>query len=210
MLDKITVIEHSAVRIGAEKIIYFDPFHLKDAPHDADVIFITHDHFDHFSPEDIAKAAKADTVFAAPAAMKGDFGKIGIDESRVTFMAPEESAVIAGIPTEAVRAYNTFKPFHTKGKGWLGYVVTVDGTRVYVCGDTDDTPDARAVKCDIICVPIGGTYTMDAKSAAELVKAVKPQCAIPIHYGSVAGKPADAETFKKNVGDAAKVVVKIH
>ncbi len=210
MLDKITVIEHSAVRIGAEKIIYFDPFHLKNSTNDADVIFITHDHFDHFSPEDIAKAANSETIFAAPAAMKGDFEKIGIDESRVVFMAPGESTVIAGIPVEAVHAYNTLKPFHTKNKGWLGYVVTVDGTRVYVCGDTDDTLDARAVKCDIICVPIGGIYTMDAKAAAALVKAVKPQYAIPIHYGSVAGKLSDAETFLKNVGDSIKVVVKIH
>lgn len=209
MLDKITVIEHSAVRIGSDRTVYFDPFHIPGAPHDADIIFVTHDHYDHFSPGDIEKAANGSTVFVAPAGMRKSFAGAGISADRVTFLNPGDSAAVQGIAVEAVAAYNIMKPFHPKGKGWLGYVVTVEGTRVYVCGDTDNTPEARAVKCDIICVPIGGTYTMNAKSAAELVTAVKPAAAIPIHYGSIAGKPADADEFERCVGGAAKVVKKL-
>ncbi len=209
MLDRITVFEHSAVCIRSDRIIYFDPFHIPGEPHDADIIFITHDHYDHFSPEDIAKTANDSTVFAAPASMKKSFAGAGISDSRITYFAPGESGSVRGLEVTAVAAYNIMKPFHPKSKGWLGYVVTVEGTRVYVCGDTANTPEAQAVRCDIICVPIGGVYTMNAKSASELVRAIRPSAAIPIHYGSIVGKPADADEFESYVGDAAKVVRKI-
>lgn len=209
MLDKITVIEHSAIRIKADKTFYFDPFHISGEPRDADVIFITHDHYDHFSPEDIDKVANDGTVFVAPASMAKSFAKQGIADSRVTYLEPGGSAEVLGYAVEAVAAYNILKPFHPKGKSWLGYVVTIDGTRVYVCGDTANTPEAQAVKCDIACVPIGGTYTMNPKSAAELIKAMKPRIAIPTHYGSIVGSPKDADEFERNVGSAAKVVRKI-
>ena len=209
MLDNITVIEHSAIRIDGEKVIYFDPFKVRGEPHDADIIFITHDHYDHFSPEDIAKVSNDGTVFVAPASTAKSFKKEGISESRVTFMEPGGTASVLGYPVEAIAAYNILKPFHPKGKGWLGYVVTIGGTRIYVCGDTANTPEAQAVKCDIVCVPIGGFYTMNAKSASELIKAMKPRIAIPIHYGSIIGKPSDAQEFEKYVGSAAKVVIKL-
>ncbi len=209
MIDKITVIEQSAVRIGADKTVYFDPFHIPDEPHDADMIFITHEHYDHFSPEDIARVSNDNTVYIAPASMSKAFGGEGIPDSRVTYLEPGGSCSVQGVEVEAVAAYNIMKPFHPKGKGWLGYVITLEGTRIYVCGDTDNTHEAQTVKCDIICVPIGGFYTMNAKSAAELVKIIKPGTAIPIHYGSIVGKPADADEFESFVGGASKVIKKI-
>ena len=209
MIDKLTVNEHSSIRIGADKVIYFDPFHLVRADHDADIIFITHDHYDHFSPEDIEKCAGSDTLFVAPYTMAKAFSKAKISEERVTFMHAGYSAEILGIPVDAIAAYNAIKPFHPKKNGWLGYVVTLEGKRIYVCGDTDATPEAKEVTCDIICVPIGGTYTIGAKQAAELVNLIKPEIAVPTHYGSIVGKTADADTFAACVEPPIKVVKKL-
>ncbi len=209
MYDLITVNEQSSIRIAAEKVIYFDPLHIKGEPHDADMIFITHEHYDHFSPEDIAKCAKDGTRFVAPSSMEKTFAAAGIGDGMTTFMHPSYSAEVCGIPIDAVAAYNLLKPFHPKKNGWLGYVVTVDGMRIYVCGDTDATNDAKAVKCDVICVPVGGTFTMNPKQAAELVNTVKPAAAIPIHYGTLVGKPADGDTFAAAVDKDIAVVKKL-
>lgn len=209
MIENITVNEQSSIRIAADKVIYFDPFHISDEPHDADIIFITHEHYDHFSPDDISKAAKSDTIFAAPESMAEALKKAAIPNEKITLLKPGDSASICGIATEAVPAYNNIKPFHPKKNGWLGYVVTVGGTRIYVCGDTDDTADARAVKCDIVCVPIGGTFTMNAKKAAELVNAVSPKIAVPIHYGTIVGKTSDADEFERYVDDSVMIVKKL-
>lgn len=209
MTELITVNDQSSIRIAADSVLYFDPLSITGTPHDADIILITHDHYDHFSPDDISKVAKEETVFVMPEGMKGGFKKAGFPVEKALFMKPGESASLRGIEIETVPAYNLMKPFHPKKAGWLGYVAAVAGERVYVCGDTDDTPEARAVKCDIVCVPIGGTYTMDATSAAELVKALAPKAAIPTHYGSIVGKPADADAFEKAVGGKVKVVRKL-
>lgn len=209
MPDFITVNEQSSIRIAAEKTIYFDPLHISGEPHDADIVFITHDHYDHFSPEDIAKVAKTDTRFVAPSSLEKSFAKAGIGEGMTTFMHPAYSAEVEGVPIDAVAAYNLIKPFHPRKNGWLGYVVTVMGKRVYVCGDTDITNEARAVKCDIICVPVGGTFTMNAKQAADLVNIIKPDIAIPIHYGTMAGKPSDGDAFTAAVEKSVKVEKKL-
>ncbi len=185
----ITVNSHSSIRVESGSTVYFDPFQMKTAPHDADVIFVTHDHYDHFSPEDIDKVRKAGTVFVVPHSLAG---KTGGEE---VVMAPGDKATVGGIAVEAVRAYNPGKKFHPKENDWLGYIVTVEGKRIYVCGDTDATDEAKAVKCDILCVPIGGTYTMTAAEAAELTAAIGPEAVIPTHYGSIVGSYGDFEEF---------------
>ncbi len=209
MTSNITVNTQNSIRIAAEKILRFDPLALPSAVHDADIIFLTHDHYDHFSPEDIAKAANDSTLFVAPASMAVAMKNAGIPQERVTYLTPNESCELCGIKIEAVPAYNLTKSFHPKAKGWLGYVVEIGGSRVYVCGDTDDTPEARSVSCDIICVPIGGTFTCDAKSAADLVNAISPKAAIPTHYGKYVGSPADADVFESAVSKGIEVVRKI-
>ena len=117
MLNKITVNIHSSVCIRSEKTLYIDPFRLSAAPHDADLILVTHSHYDHFSPEDIAKATKEDTLFVFPASMEKDVLASGFDPSRVTFLAPGQSAVLLGVPVEAIPSYNTNKPMHPKANG---------------------------------------------------------------------------------------------
>lgn len=139
--------------------------------------------------------------------MAGALKNAGLPSDKCVFVVPGDEIAPLGVAVEVVSAYNISKAFHPKANGWVGYVVNVCGERVYVCGDTDDTPEARAVKCDVVCVPIGGTYTMDYKQAAEFVNALSPKAAIPIHYGTIVGSAAAADDFEKLVN--APVVRKI-
>lgn len=209
MINNITVNEQSSIRIADDVTLYFDPLHIPGKPHDADIVFITHEHYDHFSPEDISKVSKADTVYVAPESMAGTFRKANIADERVTYLKPGNSTSLLGVQIEAVPAYNLIKPFHPRKNGWLGYVVTIGGQRIYVCGDTDSTKEGKAIKCDIVCVPIGGTFTMTAKQAAEFVNALAPKAAVPIHYGTIVGKPSDADEFERNVDSSISVIRKI-
>ena len=195
MLENVKVLAHSAIRITGEKTIYFDPFHLTEETHDAELIFVTHDHYDHLSPEDIARIAKADTLFVLPATCRESALEKGLPEEQLVTMEPGEKKTVGGLDVEAVPAYNVMKLFHTKGKKWLGYVVTLDGTRYYVAGDTDNNEDVRKVACDVALVPVGGTYTMTAKEAAALVNTIRPKAAVPTHYADIVGSEKDAKRF---------------
>ena len=197
---KITINSQSSIRVEGKKVLWFDPYQVKTAPHDADIIFLTHMHHDHYSPEDIEKVAKDSTIFVVPKTMAEEF-----PPEKVLFLCPGDKTTLPGFPVTAVSAYNPNKPFHPRENGWLGYLVNVDGELLYVCGDTDATPEAMAVKCDVLALPVGGTYTMDAVQAAKLAKAISPKLAIPTHYGSIVGKKADAERFRDLVKDAMQV-----
>ncbi len=204
MTGNIEVLTHSSIRIrGSVGTIYVDPFHLPEASADADFIFVTHDHYDHFSPEDIQKAAKSGTVLIAPEKMAAKAKEEFAGE--IVTVAPGKAYEISGLKFETVPAYNIMKPFHPKNAGWVGYVLEVDGQRIYIAGDTDATNEAKNVRCDIALIPIGGTYTMNAKKAAALVNAIAPETAIPTHYGSIVGKKEDAEEFAANVKESIKV-----
>lgn len=207
MLEKITINTHSSIRIADE--IYIDPFKIESAAHNADIILVTHSHYDHFSPEDIEKVAKSDTILVIPESMKADAPKSGIKAENIVTLTPGQCTSICGIPVEAVPSYNINKPMHPKKNGWLGYVVTVKDTRIYIGGDMDATPEGKSVKCDIAMIPIGGTYTMNAKEAAELVNAMQPKIAIPTHYGSIVGSLNDAQTFAELVNGSIKVCTKL-
>ena len=184
MTDNIEVFTQSSIRIkGRTENIYVDPFKLNIKPHDADYILITHDHYDHFSPEDIEKAAGAGTVLILPERMKDKAAELSGIVDKVITVKPGQSYEVGTLMFQTVPAYNKIKPFHPKSAGWVGYVLDVDDETIYIAGDTDDTKEAEGVKCDIALVPIGGTYTMDARKAAELINAMKPSIAIPTHYG---------------------------
>lgn len=194
----ISVNTQSSIRIGGSAVLYFDPFQIKGETHDADIIFITHDHYDHFDPDSIRKIRKEGTVIAAPSGMKQELQKAAGDCALV-LMAPGDEQIISGIQIQAVPAYNRLKPFHPKRNGWVGYNVLMDGVRYYVAGDTDAVRELSSVECDVAMVPIGGTYTMTAKEAAKLINEIRPQVAIPTHYGSIVGKPEDGDVFRKYV-----------
>ena len=209
MLDNITINEHSSIRIDDKIILYIDPFRLKEARHDADLILFTHPHYDHFSPEDFHKAAKAETIFVCPLSMKREALDAGIAPAQLRTLEAEENLGILGIEIEGVPAYNTNKPNHPKEKGWLGYVLEIGPHMVYVAGDTDRIPEGEAVQCDIALVPIGGTYTMNAEEAAAFVNAMRPHTVVPTHYGSIVGSLDDARTFVKHLDRGIEVCLKI-
>ncbi len=210
MTENIRVYSQNCIRIEAEKgIVYVDPFQMKESPKDADFILITHDHYDHFSPEDIRKAAGEDTVMVVPENMKDKAKEAEGFVKRTVTVKPGISAEIDALELETVPAYNIKKPFHPESAGWVGYILKDGGKRIYIAGDTDATKEAKAVKCDIALVPIGGTYTMDAKTAAELVNELRPETAIPVHYVTIVWKPSDGEVFAKHVKEPVKVEIKI-
>ena len=209
MTEKITVNAQSSIRIDSGKVIYFDPFKITDAKNDADIIFITHEHFDHFSAEDIAKVVSENTVFVVPVSMRKTALDSGISQDKLITLEPNVSVEICGIPTETIPAYNPGKKFHPRSSGWLGYIITLDGQRIYVAGDTDATPEAKAVSCDIAMIPIGGTFTMDFREAAEFINELNPKTVIPTHYGSVVGDPSDGESFKQLIKNSTEVVFKL-
>ena len=199
MLENIKVLCHSSIKISKEKVIYIDPFKIDKDYNDADIIFITHDHYDHYSEEDIDKVKKGDTVIVAPEELLTKLLKKGFSQNYIITVDSEEKNMIEGIKFETVPAYNTNKQFHPKANGWVAYIIEIKGVRYYIAGDTDITEENKKVKCDVAFVPVGGTYTMDFKEAAYFINEIKPQIAIPVHYGSIVGTNQDATDFVKLV-----------
>lgn len=210
MTENIDVFGHNSIRIRSEKgPVYVDPFRIKEAANDAAYIFITHDHYDHFSPEDIDKVVGNGTILVVPEKMSGKAGEVSGKFSKVITVAPGKSYEADGLEFETVAAYNTLKPFHMKSAGWVGYIIHDNGKKIYIAGDTDATAEVKAVKCDVALVPIGGVYTMDAKKAADLINEMRPAVTIPVHYGSIVGSPKDAEEFAVLVKKPVKVEIRI-
>ena len=207
ILDNIEVLYHSCIKINKEKIIYIDPYHIDKNYNDADLIFITHDHYDHYSEEDIDKVKKQDTVIVAPEELLTKLLRKGFRQDNIITVEPYDVDMELGIKFEAIPAYNTNKQFHPKENGWVGYIIEIQGIKYYIAGDTDITEENRKVKCDVTFVPVGGTYTMDFKEAAMLINEIKPKIAIPTHYGSVVGTKQDATDFIKLLHPEIKGII---
>ncbi len=197
MLKDIEVLCHSSIKINKEKVIYIDPFKIDKNYNDADIIFITHDHYDHYSEEDIDKVKNKDTVIVAPEELLTKILRKGFRQDCIITVEPNKEYMTQGIIFETIPAYNINKQFHPKENGWVGYIIEIEGVRYYIAGDTDITEENKKVKCDVAFIPVGGTYTMDYKEAATLVNELKPKIAVPIHYGSVVGTKQDAIDFSK-------------
>ena len=204
----ITINTQRSIRIAGSKILYFDPFQIMAEPHDADIIFITHSHHDHLDPASVEKVARENTVFVAPSSMGQEMRKV-VGDAELLLMMPGDAQYPLEISVEAVPAYNRLKPFHPKSSGWVGYLLKTGEETVYIAGDTDATVEAAQVRCDIAMVPIGGTFTMNAKQAAELINRIQPAVAIPTHYGSVVGSIDDAGVFAGNVDPSVSVEIKM-
>lgn len=207
MLTGIEVLCHSSIRIDKHLIMYFDPFKVNKEYKDADIIFITHSHYDHFSEEDIEKVRKDNTYLVVPEDCLIKSLKMGFDESRILVVEPGEKYELLGIKFETVPAYNIEKQYHSKESNWVGYILEINDVHYYISGDTDITPEAKAVNCDVAFVPIGGIYTMNAKEAASLINTIEPQIAIPTHYGEIIGSHDDAVLFKKLVKESIEVKI---
>lgn len=195
MLENIEVLCHSSIRFNKGLIIYFDPFKINKDYNDADIIFITHSHYDHYSEEGISKVIKDNTTIVVPKDLEDRALQFGFAKEHIIVVSPNEEYSVLGINFKTIPAYNTNKNFHPKSNEWVGYIVNLDQTTYYIAGDTDITEENRQVKCDVAFVPIGGTYTMTYSEAAELINEIKPQIAVPIHYGLIVGNKEDANNF---------------
>ncbi len=192
MSIEIKWINHASFRISAGgSVLYIDPWKLEGSPHDADLVFVSHSHYDHCSPEDVAKVSRAGTAVVAPA---DTAAKLGAAKAA----APGEKLTANGITIETTAAYNIGKKFHPRGNNWLGAVFTIAGKRIYYSGDSDLVPEMSDLKdVDVALLPVGGTYTLDGPEAAAACRAIGPKAAIPYHWGDIVGGESDAKKFAK-------------
>ncbi len=197
---KIVWLGHDSFRIDASKTIYLDPYQVSSDPK-ADLIMITHDHFDHCSPDDVAKIQQPGTVIVT----EKDSAKKLTGDLRV--IKPGESLVVDEVKVEAVPSYNTDKEFHPKRNAWLGFIIEIQGVRVFHAGDTDFIPEMNGFNVDIALLPVSGTYVMTADQAVEAALAISPKLAIPMHYGTIVGSDQDAITFKKALEGKIEVLI---
>lgn len=189
-MEEIKWLGHASFKISGEKVVYIDPWKLEGKNEEADIILITHDHYDHCSLADIEKLrGSKTTVVAPPDAAKKITGDVREVKSG-------RNLTVKGIKIETYPAYNLEKSFHPRANGWLGYVITINGKRIYHTGDTDLIPEMDKIRADVVLLPVGGTYTMDAKQAAQAANRIKPKLAIPMHFGSIVGSSKDAEEFR--------------
>ena len=206
--DNIKVNTQSSIRLELDKTIYFDPFKIEDEVHDADIIFVTHSHYDHFDIDSINNIKNENTIIVCPLSLRDEVSSIEFKD--YIYLNPDDETSVLGINIKAIRAYNNEKQFHPKSNNWLGYVIERNNTSYYVAGDTDKNEDNEVVKCDIAFLPIGGHFTMDVNEAIDLVRTINPKIAIPTHYGSIIGSISDGEEFKNGLSNTdIEVVLKL-
>jgi L-ascorbate metabolism protein UlaG (beta-lactamase superfamily) len=201
---EISKISHDCFQIIGSKIIYTDPYKIEQRIQPADIILVTHEHFDHFSPDDIRKISRQNTSLVAAEFVSSQM-PADLTFKTSQFLAVGNSVDIDGVKIEAVLAYNTNKfkapgqPFHPKGEGRVGFVFELDGNRLYLAGDTDFIPEMGDLQnIDVAFLPVSGTYVMSAKEAVEAARTINPKVAIPMHYGAIVGSRDDAEYFRQN------------
>jgi len=192
-------LNHASLKYQGDKIIYVDPFKIAGSPGDADYIFCTHDHFDHLSMEDIKKLINPGTIVVVPQKNVRNFKKMEIAEA--IGVEPGMAYEAGNLKFNTIPAYNLDKKFHKKKNNWVGFIITINNFKYYFAGDTDYIPEMDAVEADVVFLPVGGTYTMNAHEAARAANYIKPKVAVPIHFGSVVGSRQDAEKFLEELDE---------
>ena len=210
MLENISIIHHSSIKFSDNIKIYFDPYEINENNNDADIIFITHSHYDHYSENDIKKIYNANTKFIIPKDLEKELLNLGIKKENIITVVPCNNYNVLDISFKTIPAYNINKPFHPKENNWIGYLINYNNFTYYIAGDTDITEDNKLIKCDVAFLPIGGKYTMNYKEAAELTNIIKPKIVVPIHYGLIIGTTEDAIEFAKliNKDITCKILIK--
>lgn len=182
---------HDSFRIDSSLTIYIDPWYLPPNSPTADLILVSHEHYDHCSPDDVERIRTTDTLLVANSSAAPNL------QMPVRILNPGESLEHQSLRISGLPAYNLDKPFHPKGAGHLGFMIQIEGEQLYFAGDTDLIPEMDGIQCDVALLPVSGTYVMTAEEAVEAVKVIQTKTAIPMHYGAgVVGTLADAERFR--------------
>jgi L-ascorbate metabolism protein UlaG (beta-lactamase superfamily) len=198
---KISWLGHDSFKIRNGKTVIIDPFKIRPTTDKADILLISHEHFDHFSLDDIKKVINENTTIVTIPAVKKELSSLKVKEVRA--VKPGDKLKLGEVSIEVVPAYNLNKfrepgkVFHPKEDGKAGFIIGIKGVRVYHAGDTDIIPEMKGLKPDVALLPVSGTYVMTAEEAAQAVKMVEPKLAIPMHYGAIVGTEQDAQKFKQ-------------
>lgn len=203
---------HDTVVLSGLKTVVFDPYKVDELPK-ADLVLISHDHFDHLSTDDLDKAVDGGrTVILAPLAAKEPLTQVRA--KHIDFIKPGEERMADGISVRTVPAYNINKfkapgqPFHPREAGYVGFIVSLADIKFYHTGDSDFIDEMKALgPIDVLFVPVSGTYVMTVDEAVEAVKAIHPKLAIPMHYGAIVGDRSQAEEFQRRASDITKVEI---
>ncbi len=191
----INVNNHSSIQIND---IFIDPYGITETSKKARYIFITHTHYDHLSLEDIKKIISKETIFVAPKDAQKTLEE-NFPNHKKFYVEPNQELKFDNFEVKVIPAYNINKNFHKKEFGWVGYVFKIDSITYTILGDTDEIPEHETLKTNVLFVPIGGTYTMNAEEAALLVNKIKPDLAVPVHYNAIVGSKEDEEIFLENL-----------
>ena len=194
---KIKVLHHASIKLEGNKIIYIDPYQITEPLHDADYIFITHDHYDHYDEESINNLQNNKTKIIVPKCLNNKIHDLIVE--------PIQEYLIDDIKFKTIPSYNINKVFHPKEKEYVGYNILLEGKYYYIMGDTDVTIEAKNVDCDVCFVPVGGTYTMNLDEAVTFINELKPKKAIPIHYGLIVGDNGLGIKFKEKINKEIEV-----
>ena len=211
---KITWLGHDGFRIEDGQVVYIDPFKVGDVKKKANILLVSHEHFDHCSLDDIKKVVTPNTIVVAHAQSRNELSKLKVKEVRI--VKPGDKLDVDGVNVQTVPAYNVNKfrepgkPFHPKEDGKLGFIVTMKGVRIYHAGDSDHIPEMKGISPDIALIPVSGTYVMTVQEAVEATDSIKPKIAIPMHYDAIVGSAKDAEEFKKRAKCDVKILQKEH
>ncbi len=195
---------HAAFKITTpEKVLFLDPYQLTTEKEKADIILITHSHYDHCSLQDIEKIVKDGTIVVCTADSQSKIARIN-KKIKIELVEPGVEITIDSLKIKTIEAYNPNKKFHPKSEGWVGYIIQIDNVVIYHAGDTDLIKEMEKLtgyskkgNIFVTLLPVGGTYTMNAEEAAKAASIIKPTLAIPMHYGSIVGSRNDAEKFVK-------------
>ena len=196
-MENVNLFKHNSIKIINNNLnIYIDPFRIDVVSNDADIIFITHSHYDHFSIDDIMNIKKDTTKIVSTKDTYKEIKNYFKDED-IIIVEPNKSYNILGINFSTVRAYNVNKEYHPIENDWVGYILNIDEKKYYIMGDTDVNEDNSNIECDVLFIPIGGKFTMDYKEAADYTNSINPSVVIPTHYGLVVGDVDLGEKFKE-------------
>jgi L-ascorbate metabolism protein UlaG (beta-lactamase superfamily) len=207
LVSRLHWLGHDSFRLDGPPVIYFDPWKLKGRLPVADLVLVSHEHHDHCSPDDVKKVSGPDTVVVAAATAAKQLPGAQV-------VRPGDHLSAAGVEIEAVRAYNVNKfrspgvPFHPRQAEHVGYVVTIDGVRIYFTGDTDHIPEMAEIECDVALLPVSGIYVMTAEEAAGAARTLGPQIVVPMHYGAGIGTANDGPRLAE-LYDGEVVLLKV-